>query len=107
MGLGGGCLLLKPPASALANATNLINFYVLLCLPTVFMVVSIGAAWLFVSALQYFKAELRRAYRVIVVGVALLGLMHLQLSVLAYVSTMGAVGFGMAPWVSYTCRLIY
>lgn len=88
--LGAGCLLVKPPAVAAANADSLISFYILLSLPTMFTVVSLGAAWLFFSALRYFKAELKYAYMVIACGVALLGAAHLQMPILAYISTLGS-----------------
>lgn len=88
--LGAGCLLIKPPASALENASDLTSFYILLSLPTMFTVVSLSAAWFFFSALRYFREKLQRAYKVIAFSVAALGIAHLQMPILAYVSTLGS-----------------
>jgi hypothetical protein len=41
---------------------------------TTFSVITVGAAWLFLTALPAFKSELRRAFVVICAGVSLLGL---------------------------------
>lgn len=101
--IAGFLCLRTPPPTGLSERER-ITFSVLFTIPTMFTIISWGAAWLFFSALQYFTARLRQAYIVIASGVALLGLMHLQMPVLGYTRTFnsgwiydGAVGLLYMP----------
>lgn len=85
-------LQVQPPK--LQATSSLVEFSALLTIPTMFAVLSLGAAWLFYSALHYFQSNLKRAYGVTVAGVILLGLTHLQFPVLAYTQNL------RGPWIS-------
>lgn len=76
------------------STTSRLEYSALLVIPTMFSVLSLGAAWFFYTATRYFRANLKLAYRLIVAAVALLGIAHLQFPFLAYTQNL------RGPWVS-------
>lgn len=90
VGLGGLSLLVPVPATQ----DSAFEFYLRLSIPTVFTILHFGAAWLFLSALQYFRATLKIAYRLIAGGIVVLGLAQAQLVVL------GLLDLWSDPWIT-------
>jgi len=87
-----GCLSLLVPVPA--KQDSMFEFYLRLSIPTVFTILHFGAAWLFVSALQYFRASFKLAYRLIAGGIVVLGLAQAQLVVL------GLLDAWSDPWTT-------
>lgn len=73
---------------------NRLEYSALLVVPTMFSMLSLGAAWFFYSAMRYFQTNFKLAYAVIVAAVSLLGVAHLQFPVLAYLQSL------RGPWVA-------
>lgn len=103
--IGGGLvlgllsLLIRPP-QPIPDPKLFITFHILLAIPTVFTIISLGAAWFFFSALKHFKAGLRRAYTITALGIVMLGIAHMQMPVIGYLNQFGgawihdgAIGF--------------
>lgn len=87
---GGLSLLVPVPATQ----DEPLEFYLRLAIPTVFTILHLGAAWLFLSALRNFRATFKTAYRLIAGGIVALGLAQLQLVVL------GLLDLWSDPWVT-------
>lgn len=92
-------LFIRPP-QPIPDPKLFITFHILLAIPTVFTIISLGAAWFFFSALKHFKTELRRAYTITALGIALLGIAHMQMPIIGYLNQFGgawihdgAIGF--------------